>query len=110
MQKLPHPRGEFDRPNGVRERERERERARLYRMEGGGTVVTFVIRERHDLNSNRKDFFSNTTMEREPSIDNLIRKFESMNQDGTKLVASQNRPLFFDGLCTCARTPTTQHN
>ena len=79
-------------------------------MMEGGTVVTFVIRERHDLNSNRKDFFSNTTMEREPSIDNLIRKFESMNQDGTKLVASQTRPLFFDGLCTCARTPTTQNN
>lgn len=62
----------------------------------GGTVVTFVIREREVENYGPNEFLFDSDLENEPSIDSLIRKFESMNQDGTKLVKSQNRPLFFD--------------
>ena len=64
----------------------------------GGTVVTFVIRERAVENYDPNDFLFDRDLEHEPSIDSLIRKFESMNQDGTKLVDGQTRPLFFDGL------------
>ena len=61
-------------------------------------MVTFVIREREVENYGPNDFLFDSDVENEPSIDSLIRKFESMNQDGTKLVKSQNRPLFFDGV------------